>query len=1031
MADQDIARTIIFDLVQLEKLGADLERRWRANPTTRVTDVLTHIDLEDHLLYVPQLTKLLEDLVKRGEPGSRNPDDTKLDQTIDSGENLHHSLMATAIVPDSNPSGSKPTSGKSSAKVSSGSGGGSVSKDSASPERIDQFRIIRELGAGAFGVVYLAEDESLQRKVAIKVPKVSDPAKSESYINEARKAAAIDCVGIVPIYHVGTKENGVPFVVQKLIDGPSLRFLLTRYGSLPPAHAVTIMRDVAVALGAAHRLGIFHRDLKPDNVLIDGSGVPWIADFGLAISESEQAKRKGEIAGTLMYMSPEQIQGRADWLDGRSDIWSLGIMIYELLLGKPPFSGKNRQSLMEQICHREPRPLQQSSQSLSSINDVFKKCCAKSAGDRYSSVEELTADLNDLINEGLSTQPIDGSELRLEQPISQYASHDPNATRGRSSAGSAATHLSSHGSTSRGSDGSMPSSTSVQSLSGQGSIGAASVSGQSIGSILQPAPVSSKAEQRTRLLMIGVGVLCLLAIGGQQWYSRSTQQTAVAVVTPIEPVGTTTPEIDDPNKSPVPSDVIAASREGEKTGKAVTNAMKLSEANGTETLPWIVAADGSGSHRTIAEAVAKSEPGAHIHVQPGTYEEEIVFNQPLTLVGLGEKPEDCVISSIKDSPIKVAIALGTVRVTNFAVRGDGKRNKKEFNAIELTSGKLRLEKCNVRTGTWNGVKVLPGASLSASSCLFEESSFFAISAKSPISMDVNDCTFLEAGIEVVEGVASIERCTFGGNKGVLVEQSSGNATAINDCHFKNSFAFGVHAISTGMINVSEGTFENCKIAIECIDGDVIARRCVLSDCKFGVTINGGAVLVQDQTQINGGEFGCGMLGGKFQMVDSAISGVSGSGVIVEESGAVNLRNTKISKCGFRAVTMFVGTLLVEDCVFTECGDCGISLTDGFERGKITKSRFVDNIGGAILFQAGELACEDCTISGSDIGILAEGGLDKPVSLTLTRVEFGKMKRFAAQFINSVKVTVQGCTFPDLPADKLFQKIGNGEITLLD
>ena len=1026
MADQDIARTIIFDLVQLEKLGADLERRWRANPTTRVTDVLTHIDLEDHLLYVPQLTKLLEDLVKRGEPGSRNPDDTNLDQTIDSGENLHHSLMATAIVPDSNPSGSKPTSGKPSAKVSSGSGGGSVSKDSASPERIDQFRIIRELGAGAFGVVYLAEDESLQRKVAIKVPKVSDPAKSESYIKEARKAAAIDCVGIVPIYHVGIKENGVPFIVQKLIDGPSLRFLLTRYGCLPPAHAVTIMRDVAVALGAAHRLGIFHRDLKPDNVLIDGSGVPWIADFGLAISESEQTKHKGEIAGTLMYMSPEQIQGRADWLDGRSDIWSLGIMIYELLLGKPPFSGKNRQSLMEQICHREPRPLQQSSQSLTSINDVFKKCCAKSAGDRYSSVEELTADLNDLINEGLSTQPIDGSELRLEQPISQYASHDPNATRGRSSAGSAATHLSGHGSSSRGSDGS----TSAQTLSGQGSI-AASVSGQSIGSILQPAPVSSKAEQRTRLLMIGVGVLCLLAIGGQQWYSRSTQQTAVVGVSPIVPNLPTTSEIDDPNKSPVPFDVTAASREGEKTSMAVTNVMKLSEANGTETLPWIVAANGSGSHRTIANAVAESEPGAHIHVQPGTYEEEIVFNQPLTLVGLGEKPEDCVISSIKDSPIRVAIALGTVRVANVAVRGDGKQNKKEFNAIELTSGKLRLEKCNVRTGTWNGVKVLPGASLSASSCLFEESSFFAISAKSPISMEVSDCTFLEAGVQVVEGVATIQRCSFGGNEGIYVAQSSGNPTAIKDCDFTNCFKYAVLATVTGAIDVSESTFDTCKIGVQCGDGKVVVRRCEFSKCNFGVSITGGEVSIEEQTQITAGEFGCGMMGGKFRVVDSVISDVSESGIVVNESGSVDLRKTKILRCGSRAVTMAAGSLDAEDCDFTECDDCGISFTDSFARGRIANSRFVDNPGGAILIETGKLNFEDCLISGSDIGILAVADPSQPIVLQLTRIGFEKIEKLAARFENAVTVTVQGNTFVDVPAAKRFQKIGNVDIKLLD
>ncbi len=137
------------------------------------------------------------------------------------------------------------------------------------------------------------------------MPKVSEAKRSASYLNEARKAAAIDCKGIVPIYHIGSTEAGVPFVVQKLIDGPSMRLLLQRHKTLPPAHAATLMRDVAVALSSAHKQGIYHRDLKPDNVLIDSTGVPWIADFGLAISENEQAKRKGEIAGTLIYMSPE------------------------------------------------------------------------------------------------------------------------------------------------------------------------------------------------------------------------------------------------------------------------------------------------------------------------------------------------------------------------------------------------------------------------------------------------------------------------------------------------------------------------------------------------------------------------------------------------------------------------------------------------------------------------------------------------------------------------------------------------------
>ncbi len=1032
MAEQPIARTIIFDLVQLEKLAADLERRFRVNPTVRVIDVLADVDPDDRVLYEPQLNQLLAELAQRNDAGTLAPLDPAINQTLEVGDDLRRSLMATAMIDSSQPSGSTPGSSKASAGSR-----GSSSSDSGMPERIDQFRILRELGAGAFGVVYLAEDEQLQRKVAIKVPKVSDPKRCASYINEARKAAAIDCIGIVPIYHVGSKENGIPFVVQKLIDGPSLRLLLDRYGSLPPAHAVTLMRDIAVALGAAHRLGIYHRDLKPDNVLIDTSGVPWIADFGLAISESEQAQKKGEIAGTLLYMSPEQIQGRADWLDGRSDIWALGIMLYELLLGKPPFSGKNRSSLMEQICHREPRPLQQSSVELTPLNDVFQKCCAKSPSERYGSVEELCEDLTYLINEGLPTQPIDGSDLHFEQPISQYPSGNSGGGSRSRVPGSGLTPLSSRGLSTRGAGGSgthigsqsgSGSRLSGSHLSGSGSqrfAGNLSASGQSLAPSSHETFVAPKTEHRTRQVMIAVGILSILAVGGQQWYSRRSSANAAgesggiptvpAVVVAVTDVPRVDPALLPPVEPPKP-----------------LNAMGIELANGTQQLPWVVATDGSGSHRTINEALAASEAGAYVSLKPGAYDESLDLLQPITLIGLGE-PDDCVISNAEAAVIKVACTLGSVRVSNVAIRGNANQSRKELNGIEVVSGKLIMDNCHLRSTSQNAIKVKAGSSLDVSRCKFLESSQFAVSAKDAVSVVINDCEFFPMGVQVVGGSVTVVNTTFNGPDGLEVQQSGDTPSVVTGCKFIGcSFNAGIIASPSAKVTVQKSQFERCRIGVTIGDSEVEMRQCTFVKCtSAAVNLDGGkATIAADSSIDGGGNFGCMVIGGTLELLDSRLLHSGDSGIVSKGNSQVRLRQANIGECGGYGIHMLEGELTIEGGSIDGCEQGGIFLSEKFTRATIQGTKFIDNQGaGAFYMEAGELNCTDVEISGGEYGVYAIREDAVPIQITMTRPTFADIKSVVAELQGAINLVIKQGDFGDIPEQRYYKTVGAAKVSV--
>jgi len=263
------------------------------------------------------------------------------------------------------------------------------------PSKIGRYRIINRLGQGGFGRVYLAHDDDLDRPVAIKVPnpeRITRPEDVEAFLVEARILAKLDHPNIVPVFDVGRTDDGHYFVVSKVIDGSDLAAKI-RQSRLGFGESAEFIATVAEALHYAHTQGLVHRDIKPGNVLIDASGKPSLADFGLALKD-EDFGRAARTAGTPACMSPEQTRGEGHRVDGRSDIFSLGIVLYELLTGKRPFRGDSRVEVMEQITNAQPRPPRQVDDAIpKELERICLKALSKRASDRFNTARDMAEDL--------------------------------------------------------------------------------------------------------------------------------------------------------------------------------------------------------------------------------------------------------------------------------------------------------------------------------------------------------------------------------------------------------------------------------------------------------------------------------------------------------------------------------------------------------------------------------------------------------------------------------------------------------------
>jgi len=265
-------------------------------------------------------------------------------------------------------------------------------------DHIGKYKILGILGKGGMGIVYKALDPDIEREVAIKTIRFENFSEGTQkddlivrFIREARAAGKLSHANIVTVYDVG-RESDLTYIVMQYIEGRSLQALIDAGKRFSPPEIRAILEPIANALSYAHQNGIIHRDIKPANILIDKAGKPFLVDFGVARMGASTMTQSGMAVGTLGYMSPEQVKGQT--IDQRSDIFALGIILYELLTGKLPFDGENISTIVYKIVHEKPPRVTEIDQQIPpAYESVVEKSLAKNPDDRYQNCRQLIAGL--------------------------------------------------------------------------------------------------------------------------------------------------------------------------------------------------------------------------------------------------------------------------------------------------------------------------------------------------------------------------------------------------------------------------------------------------------------------------------------------------------------------------------------------------------------------------------------------------------------------------------------------------------------
>lgn len=259
------------------------------------------------------------------------------------------------------------------------------------------FERLETIGEGGFGVVFQAWDSRHQREVALKIPRFGHQLNSselDRFLREARAAGSLDHPGIARVWDSG-RVGGVTYIAYQFIEGENLKVRFSDIASRPPLEIASFVRQLASAVQFAHDQGIVHRDIKPSNILLTTDGKPVLTDFGLALATSGEATRSlAARVGTLDYMSPEQASGDSAHVDGRADLWSLGVVMYELLTGEKPFQGATDIELLKAVMQEEPRRLDHHSQKIPwDLEVLVSRCLQKRPADRLASCRVLASEL--------------------------------------------------------------------------------------------------------------------------------------------------------------------------------------------------------------------------------------------------------------------------------------------------------------------------------------------------------------------------------------------------------------------------------------------------------------------------------------------------------------------------------------------------------------------------------------------------------------------------------------------------------------